>query len=328
MPAYLHVLNGDCTADGLRGSGVPGDLAVWADVLWSGPLPDTDDPEAWRRARAGHLTGSSVPEYEQASSLMRDWDAPLTRWREYREVVFWFEHDLFDQALLVRHLAGFSKQGAEPGQLSLICIDHFPGVEPFHGLGQLDGAQLLSLFPHRRPITAPQLELGRQAWEAFTAASPTRLQGLADPGSSELPFLAGAVRRYLEEYPALDTGLSRTERTILEALAQAPSSPASLFLTVQNREERIFMGDLSFLEILQGLAHPDASMIQLTVEPSAATLPPGTAAITPLGRQVLAGEVDRVALLGIDRWYGGVHLQGRVVAWRWDARRACVVASA
>ena len=79
MPQILHILSGDCAADGLRGSGVPGDLAVWADVLWSGPLPETDDPEVWRRARAGHLAGSSVAVHEDASTTLRDWDAPLTR---------------------------------------------------------------------------------------------------------------------------------------------------------------------------------------------------------------------------------------------------------
>jgi hypothetical protein len=33
---------------------------------------------------------------------------------------------------------------------------------------------------------------------------------------------------------------------------------------------------------------------------------------------VLAGGVDQVALNGIDRWIGGVHLRGRHVQWRWD----------
>ena len=36
------------------------------------------------------------------------------------------------------------------------------------------------------------------------------------------------------------------------------------------------------------------------------------------GARVLAGGVDQVALNGIDRWIGGVHLYGRQVPWRWD----------
>jgi hypothetical protein len=325
MPRYLHVLNGDCTAEPLRASGLEGDLTVWADVLWSGPLPDTDDPEEWRRIRAGYLDGGA--NLEETLGTMRAWQAPLERWPEYQEVVFWFEHDLFDQLLLVRHLAWFARQRPAPGWLSLICIDHYPGVEPFHGLGQLGPAQLLSLFPRREPITARQLELGRRAWQAFTAATPTGLQEYVDTPSPELPFLGGAVRRYLEEYPAVGTGLSRTEHTILEALARKPSSPADLFQEVQAREERVFMGDLSFVEILRSLARSDAALLHLTVEPSEAVLPAGSVTITPLGRRVLAGEVDRVAAAGVDRWHGGVHLHGRAVAWRWDPRQARIVTS-
>jgi hypothetical protein len=39
---------------------------------------------------------------------------------------------------------------------------------------------------------------------------------------------------------------------------------------------------------------------------------------TPAGRLVLRGETDHVALNGIDRWIGGVHLQGPEAPWRWD----------
>jgi hypothetical protein len=40
--------------------------------------------------------------------------------------------------------------------------------------------------------------------------------------------------------------------------------------------------------------------------------------LTDTGAWVLAGAVDQVALNGIDRWIGGVHLRGRHVPWRWD----------
>ena len=40
--------------------------------------------------------------------------------------------------------------------------------------------------------------------------------------------------------------------------------------------------------------------------------------LTGPGRRVLDGEEDHVALNGVDRWIGGVHLTGRAVRWRWD----------
>jgi hypothetical protein len=39
--------------------------------------------------------------------------------------------------------------------------------------------------------------------------------------------------------------------------------------------------------------------------------------LTSEGERVLAGDLDRVELLGIDRWVGGTHLTPEAY-WRWD----------
>jgi hypothetical protein len=41
--------------------------------------------------------------------------------------------------------------------------------------------------------------------------------------------------------------------------------------------------------------------------------------LTDDGSRVLEGRADRVALCGIDRWLGGVHLTGHGPVWRYDA---------
>jgi hypothetical protein len=40
--------------------------------------------------------------------------------------------------------------------------------------------------------------------------------------------------------------------------------------------------------------------------------------ITERGQAAIAGAEDFVAKNGIDLWLGGIHLQGREAAWRWD----------
>jgi hypothetical protein len=40
--------------------------------------------------------------------------------------------------------------------------------------------------------------------------------------------------------------------------------------------------------------------------------------LTSTGREVLEGREDRVRIRGVDRWLGGVHLQGVEAAWRWN----------
>ncbi|HET9408252.1 MAG TPA: hypothetical protein VFO39_13510 [Candidatus Sulfotelmatobacter sp.] len=49
--------------------------------------------------------------------------------------------------------------------------------------------------------------------------------------------------------------------------------------------------------------------------------------LTELGKRVLVGKADHVSIKGIDRWIGGVHLQGRDVPWRWDQAGKRIVAA-
>src|SRR5262245_36044905 len=132
----LHVLNGDSTRASLELSKVPGRFTVWGDVLYEGPVPRDVGDDAFAQTRAQFHTGPFFS-YEEALAKGRAWNEGLASYSADEEVVLWFEHDLHDQLLLVSLLDWFARRAQRPAILSLICIDEFPGIEPFHGLGQL-----------------------------------------------------------------------------------------------------------------------------------------------------------------------------------------------
>ena len=323
-PRLLHVLNGDSVRGTLERSDVPGAFLPYADILHEGPVPLHTGTPQWRETRARYMAANGYVPYAEAMRFSDAWDAGLAGFDQYDEVVLWFEHDLFDQLLLIRHLYWFSRQDLGKTTLSLICIGEYPGYEPFHGLGQLNADELASLLGTRSRVSTEQLALGERAWRAFTSSDPTEFDALTHGGTSDaLPFLAGALRRFLEEYPWTDTGLPRTERHILEILAErGPLSPYELFVAEQQREERAFMGDSTFWNRLRQLAVGDTPLVSLDVpswdEPDLRT---GVIAVTHAGRDVLAGGADAIRLRGFDRWLGGTHLQaalGGDVTWRYD----------
>ena len=227
----------------------------------------------------------------------------------YDEVVFWFEHDLFDQLLLIRHLHWLSGVADRHGtRFSLICIGEFPGVPGFAGLGQLNAEQLASLLESRVPITDQQVALGARAWEAYCATDPGGREVFAGTPSSALPFLAGAFRRHLEDFPSTRNGLSRSERQILEAVGDGKVSPGEAFMRAARMEEAVFMGDSTFWTIATRLASAPHPLIALDVQPRPERLPTGSLRLTDTGRGVLAARADHVTLNGLDRWMGGAHL--------------------
>ncbi len=329
----LHITNGDSAAGSLRAAGLPGEVLAWRDVLAEGPVPEGLALDDLAPVRARFLAQTGWASYDEALADLRRQYAALAAVTAQDEVVLWFEHDLHDQLQLTQLLDWFATHAHGSTMLSLVMIGEHPDVTPFYGLGQLTPEQLAALFPSRLPVTATQLALGQAAWEAFRSLDPTTIEALLAGETATLPYLRTALVRHLEEFPDTDAGLSRTERQILEILAEAGPIPLfEAFKRDMEREEAPFLGDLGFWARMAGLApaaHPllafaDGRSFALPADPAHPTEWARQAvALTGTGRAVLAGEQDWVWLNGINRWLGGVHLKGPEAAWRWDraARR-------
>ena len=330
---FLHVANGDSTTGTIHEAGLPGTLSVWADVLHDGPVPGGLPDDELLPIRAKFLAGGSSAAGEGAgdgdptdvaAALMR-WRAAIQDTSAYDELVLWYEHDLFDQLNLIQLLAWLGQRPPEGSlvsgkRVSLICIGSFPGRDHFKGLGELTPAELAPLLDTRQPVSEAQYALATRAWDAFRASDPRALDALVrgagtDADMSALPFLEAALRRHLEEYPWTTDGLSRTERHLMQLAGAAPIAFADAFPRMHDGETAFYIADLSLLAVIERLA---AASPPLMVSGNALTL-------TDTGRAVLAGELDRVSHCGIDRWLGGVHIQGRCATWRWNPERQRIV---
>jgi hypothetical protein len=320
-PRYLHVANGTSTTATIEDAGIPGRTSIWADPLHEGPVPGHLADERLLEVRARHLAGDADAGLEPAGTL-----AELQRWRQviddhasYDELVLWYEHDLFDQLNLIQVLdrIGLNVRGHKP--VSLICIDAFPGHPRFKGLGELTPDELGPLFDTRRPITDGQYDLAARAWGAFRADSPLPLDALLRTDTSALPFLAAALARHLEDYPSTRDGLSRTERRVMSLAQSAPIDISTAFPRMHDDETAFYIADSSFWWVVTELRSTTPPLVAV-IETSSAPgqLPTGTIALTDTGRAVVVGHADRVALCGLDRWLGGVHLMGTQPVWRWD----------
>jgi hypothetical protein len=331
----LHFTNGDSAADLIARSGIPGTVVPWRDVLHEGPIPAELGLDELRVVRARFIADRGWGTYDRVLAEFAERDEQLAAFREKNETVLWFEADLYDQLQLLQILDWFAGQSLGRSALSLICVGSYPGVSPFHGLGQLTPSQIAWLFPGRRQVTAAQLGLGQAAWSAVRSPDPTAIERVIASDTQSLPFLGSALRRFLEEYPGVRDGLSRTERQAVERLRLGSSTPEVLFRAAADREERPFLGDATFWHQLQELAAGPISLLQPADGERFARLTPGEdpapfvrrpLALTATGKAVAAGEIDYVSLNGLDRWLGGVHLTGRAVPWRWDhtGNEACL----
>jgi hypothetical protein len=150
--------------------------------------------------------------------------------------------------------------------------------------------ELAAMFPQRTQPNAAIMGLAQAGWTAVTSPEPRAIENFVQNDSSALPFLAAALRRLLQELPEPASGLSRTDRAILETGGD--------FKAAQAREEIPFMTDLFFALRVEEL-HGALSEAQR--------------------KGCLAGRLD-YRQIAKTRWVGGVRLEGPACA-RWDGSR-------
>jgi hypothetical protein len=307
----LHVTNGQSAANVLRAAGFPGDVLCWNDVLHEGPVPDVA-VEDLRRARARFLSDAEWTTYETVLRELTERDARLAKTAAGEEIVLWFEHDLYDQLQLIQVIDQLAEQRADWRRVTLIC-----GAE-YLGLSTPD--RLRERLPHRVAVNEGIADVARRAWKAFRSSDPTALLSLLETGAARTegtPFLDAALRRHLEQFPSTRNGLSRSEDQALAAIAAGAATVRDAFIESQRHEDPFFLGDTVFADYLQELSRGPAPLVVLQDDADPMDAP---VRLTDAGAAVLRGADDRVRLNGIDRWYGGVHLEGRAVPWRWDGK--------
>jgi DNA-binding transcriptional MerR regulator len=329
-PSLLHITNGESAGNTLRQTALGGAVLSWQDVLHEGPVP-AQPRQTLLLTRARFLADCGWGSRQALlSSLERRDRQLLEALGDGLQVVLWFEHDLYDQLQLLDVLALASAEDAAP---ELIVVGSFPGKPSFRGLGELTAAELETLWPERTPAGETTLAAAAEAWAAFQAPEPTALAAWASRDTAQLPFLAPALRRLLEELPAPDNGLSGTERRALHALAGGAATPPAAFVAAQQLEEAPFLGDAWFYRSLAAVGRGEPRLVE--TEDGAPLPPPPPLSdgrqfaglrlrLTATGEAALRGEVDRVELLGIDRWIGGTHVTPANV-WRWDAAELALV---
>lgn len=269
MSAALHITSGDIAGGNLSKSGIPGEVFVWHDMLYDGPRnpgwPDDDTINA--RARfLEQATGGGLNREHILRTLHSQY-RKLASSADCDRIVLWFDACLFDQSMLVHILACMRHQGIR--NADLLCVDAFPGIMPFNGLGQLQPFQLASLYDRRRPVTDAQFRFAEIVDRVFAMQDQWLFEELSRRSDSPLPWIPEAVARWLQEQPDPTTGLGRLETLALEAIRRGCETPGKIFSAVAAADSPPqFWGDITLWAKINALAdrHPPLVRIEGPVE--------------------------------------------------------------
>ncbi|MDA0683126.1 MAG: DUF1835 domain-containing protein [Bacteroidetes bacterium] len=294
----LIVTNGDAARRALEEAGVPADIITWDDVLHDGPVPWTDDNESLRAIRAAFISSKGWQEEADVLDRFLHRDRQLMDAVTNREIVLWFEHDLYDQLQFWQVISMLP----EMASVTWICEEEF--------VTEHDADALQALWPKRQSLNPSMRETASRLWHAFRAPDPCVLAAMRD---IEMPFAKATIDRWIELYPDMQSGLDRIETFVLNRLRGGPLSFGQLFREASAMEEAAFLGDSSFMALLNEIAQGDEALLSITGEDK-----PQTARIelTTSGYQRLTLDQEWGKPIR-ERWVGGVLLEPGNW-WFWD----------
>lgn len=317
MPT-LHIRCGSDITRALEAARFAGELLEVWDPFTVGPVTDAPDWMARRASFHAEANTATALGYDRFVAELTAADRRLAASaEEYDRVVIWTEHDSHDQLSLIRCLAHYART-KPPRVLELISVNHFPGSQRFIGLGQLPPEAMWMLWNRREVVDAKRLSLGAAAWAAVTADDPRALAGIVRTATPELPHLAPALHRHLQELPAPASGLGLTQALLLQILSRQPATVGNMWHILQGELEPLpFLGDTMFLHILDDLGRAHPAVYERTVfdqdRPFSDRL-----TMTTTGQAVLRGAIDWLSLHPPVRWIGGVRIDPSRPNWRWD----------
>lgn len=245
-------------------SGISGEVFVWRDILYDGlrrpGWPDEDSLQD----RAGFLaetTGDGLSRQDVLETLQLQYSKLKTADR-YDNVVLWFDACLFDQSMMCHILACMLHRNTV--KADLLCIDAFPGIDPYHGLGQLTPDQLASMYGQRQPLSSSQFIFAEKVDKAFATQDHNVFKELSACSESALPWVPAAVARWLEEQPDRITGLSKLEKLALEAICSGCETLSEIYSLVSARERPPqYWGDITLWAKINALAEREPPLVRI-----------------------------------------------------------------
>nr|WP_319534882.1 DUF1835 domain-containing protein [uncultured Vibrio sp.] len=311
----LHVRCGHDIQEKLKESGFEGQFLPMIDPLCMGPIPKAKP--SFLAIRAQFVVDTLLPVMGHKESVQniaqqeqRNVETLLDD--KFERIVFWVEHDSYDQLMLIRCLTYL--ENAKDKVIEIIELNQYPGTERFIGFGQLPVEAIRSCWHDRKPVNARLMSQASQCWQALLEETPNAIVSLLEKHTLDcLPNMASVLQRHLQELPHSISGLSFTQRLALDVLKEQsnPMSVRKWFQRYQQTEPLPYLGDVMFYALLLPLATNASPLI--AIDSLEKDWWEQQVCITQHGMDCINGRIK----FEQQYWVGGIQ-NNEKSRWEWD----------
>ena len=308
----LHIAPGTAAGGSIQHAlNLPaGSLLDNQDLLSCGPLHPLRTLDEWRHIREEYLRTLYAEFPFSFAEFHRDLLTNSKIVREAETVTVWVGTGLAEQLLLAWMPQFFRLLGIDLEKLQVIQFSNDPnkGYE-IQSVGIL-GPDKLKEHPPAAPLGEGALASLDAAWAAVTAVDPSQLVAFLATDSGPLPFLKRSMQCLMYRFPDVETGLSALQMQLLGLVAEkGPTVVKVIGYTIARTIDWLdWVGDAQLFAWLKSLGDRSLPHPLVSFTGNTASMRETEVQLTDIGRSVLAGEGNFVALNGIDDWVGGIHL--------------------
>ena len=237
-PSFLHITNGDSTTEYLKSLKFQGDFITWREMLCEGRTSLDVGSESFWKTRFNFLKSNYKVTKKNFINLTLKEYRNLCQTKGQKEIILWFEYDLFCQINLIA-LVSWIKRFRKDEKVTLICSGDIEGKDRKLGLCELNKEQIHQHFENRVELSVDDIEYADYVWQLYCSDSPLRLNTVKqfNPAHKFL-YLDDALDLHLKRFPSVENGLNLVENYILkvaeESKAKSKHELVKNLLGIQN----------------------------------------------------------------------------------------------
>ncbi len=245
--SLLHITNGDTTTNLLKKLEFTGEIITWREMLCEGKTTtDVGSEKFWKNRFEFLKTSYKITKKTFIDYTLKEY-RNLCNQKQQKEIVLWFEHDLFSQINMIAVL-NWLKKHRKGRKISLINCGKIAGSNKLFSFSELTPKQLKEHYDQKVTLTLDDIEYADYMWQLYCSESPLRLETVYkfNP-SSPFIYLSDAIKEHLKRFPSLKNGLNLVENTIIKtASVQSFTNKNNLVEQLILEQQTLGFGDTQY----------------------------------------------------------------------------------
>jgi len=255
MTNILHILNGDSTAEIFDKTSIVGDIVVWREMLCEGVVKsEIGSDDFWKSRYDFFESEFGIGKLEYFDQTIKEL-VKLEELSTYREVVLWFEYDLFCQVNLIAACSYLIKSFRKDINYYLVCTGKEKGKDQLQTLSNYGPNEYKILYKNKVKLTKNDLLFAEYCWNLYIENDLIKLKNNDFSKNSKFEYLPMAIDQHILRFPNIN-GLNQIENKILELINSGLTSKNKIVrqLLIWQQKETVYgFGDMQYFMTLKNL---------------------------------------------------------------------------